>query len=148
MKLVIKTNNLGAKFCTKLPIFLKNGVKVPTPNIDRIGREGVNFRDAHAGSSRCSPSRYMLMTGRFSMSKKRERNIFKDKEPHLGKMFKENGYKTGIFGKYQPLKVRIRNTNLTIEEENEIYRKSKEYKRNTFGPGGRRPGMENKSFHR
>ena len=40
--------------------------KVPTPNIDRLANEGVNFKDAHAGSSRCGPSRYMMMTGKVS----------------------------------------------------------------------------------
>jgi len=36
--------------------------KVPTPNIDRLGHEGIMFLNAHSGSSRCSPSRYMLMS--------------------------------------------------------------------------------------
>ena len=40
--------------------------KVPTPNINRLANEGVNFKDAHAGSSRCGPSRYMMMTGKGS----------------------------------------------------------------------------------
>ena len=39
--------------------------KVPTPNIDRIGREGVNFFDGHSSSSRCGPSRWMMLTGRY-----------------------------------------------------------------------------------
>ena len=41
---------------------------VPTPNIDRIGREGVNFFDAHSTSSRCGPSRWMMLTGRFDIN--------------------------------------------------------------------------------
>jgi arylsulfatase A len=90
--------------------------KVPTPNIDRLGTEGVNFKvfqriktfvkflkDAHSGSSRCAPSRYMLMTGRYSLEDKKERIILPDREPHLGSMFKKAGYKTAIFGKSQPL---------------------------------------------
>ena len=122
--------------------------KVPTPNIDKIGLEGVNFRDAHAGSARCGPSRYMLMTGRYSMTEQRDRAIHKNREPTLGKMFKENGYRTGMFGKYQPLKIQLRNTNLTINEQNAISMRRKEYKKKAFGPDGRQPGMENKSFHR
>jgi len=82
---------------------------VPTPNIDRLGNEGVNFKDAHSGSSRCSPSRYMLMTGRYSMEDKRERKIEVGREPHLGSMLKKAGYTTSIFGKTQPLKVNIVN---------------------------------------
>ena len=82
------------------------------------------------------------------MTEHKDRNIFKDKEPTLGKMFKDAGYTTGIFGKAQPLKLKLKNANETFEEEQERWQKTKEYKRNTFGPGGRRPGMENKSFYR
>ena len=49
--------------------------KVPTPNIDRIGHEGVKFLGASSASSRCSPSRYMLMTGRYSMEDSQSRMI-------------------------------------------------------------------------
>ena len=49
--------------------------KVPTPNIDRIGNEGVKFLAANSASSRCSPSRYMLMTGRYSMNDSQFRMI-------------------------------------------------------------------------
>lgn len=37
--------------------------KVPTPNIDRLAREGMRFTDAHSPSTVCTPSRYGLMTG-------------------------------------------------------------------------------------
>jgi arylsulfatase A len=40
--------------------------KVPTPNIDRLAEQGMRFTDAHAAASLCSPSRYALLTGRFS----------------------------------------------------------------------------------
>lgn len=41
------------------------GGLVPTPNIDRIAKEGVNFTQGYAGNATCSPSRGMLMTGRY-----------------------------------------------------------------------------------
>ena len=37
--------------------------KIPTPNIDRIAKEGVRFMDAHSAGSICVPSRYGLLTG-------------------------------------------------------------------------------------
>ncbi len=41
------------------------GGRVPTPNIDRLAAEGIIFDQAYAGSAICSPSRAMLMTGRY-----------------------------------------------------------------------------------
>jgi len=39
--------------------------KIPTPNMDRLAREGMRFTDAHSSSGVCSPSRYTLLTGRY-----------------------------------------------------------------------------------
>ncbi|MDA7607647.1 sulfatase-like hydrolase/transferase, partial [Akkermansiaceae bacterium] len=33
-----------------------------TPNIDRIGREGMTFSNAYAGAANCAPSRACMMT--------------------------------------------------------------------------------------
>jgi uncharacterized sulfatase len=38
---------------------------VPTPNIDRLAAQGANFTQSYAGNATCSPSRAMLMTGRY-----------------------------------------------------------------------------------
>ena len=69
--------------------------KVATPNIDRLGDEGVKFLDAHSASSRCAPSRYMLMTGRYAMEDSEFRKIRRG-DPQLAQMFKKAG--TGLFG--------------------------------------------------
>ena len=39
---------------------------VKTPNIDRIAREGVNFRNAFCTTSLCSPSRASLLSGLYA----------------------------------------------------------------------------------
>jgi arylsulfatase A-like enzyme len=39
---------------------------VATPNIDRIGHEGVVFANGYAGNATCAPSRAALMTGRYA----------------------------------------------------------------------------------
>lgn len=37
--------------------------KVPTPNLDRLARDGMRFTDAHSPCTVCTPSRFSLMTG-------------------------------------------------------------------------------------
>src|SRR5205809_223940 len=40
--------------------------KIPTPNLDRLASEGMRFTDAHAPTSVCTPTRYAILTGRYS----------------------------------------------------------------------------------
>src|SRR5688500_17754481 len=37
-----------------------------TPQLDRMAAEGMLFTDAHSASALCTPSRYALLTGRYS----------------------------------------------------------------------------------
>ena len=39
---------------------------VETPNIDRLGREGVHFRNAFCTTSLCSPSRASILSGLYA----------------------------------------------------------------------------------
>jgi arylsulfatase A-like enzyme len=41
------------------------GSAVPTPNIDSIAREGVDFASGYDGNATCAPSRAAIMTGRY-----------------------------------------------------------------------------------
>ena len=40
--------------------------KIPTPNLDKLARQGMRFTDSHAPSSLCTPTRYALLTGRYA----------------------------------------------------------------------------------
>ncbi|HTO09180.1 MAG TPA: sulfatase-like hydrolase/transferase [Myxococcota bacterium] len=42
------------------------GGAVPTPHIDSLARDGVEFTRGYAGNATCAPSRAALMTGRFA----------------------------------------------------------------------------------
>ena len=50
--------------------------KVPTPNLDRLAREGMRFTDAHSPATVCTPSRYSLMTGHMAFRVPRGGTVF------------------------------------------------------------------------
>jgi len=82
--------------------------KIPTPNIDKLAKSGVCFTNAHAAAAICGPSRYGLLTGRYSWRKPDGAGNGKlyDEckiEPNrktLAIMFKELGYNTAQMGKW------------------------------------------------
>ena len=79
---------------------------IPTPNIDKLASEGIQFTDGHCAASTCSPSRYALLTG--EMGFRHEVGIQSVNAPAtirpsqftLGTLFQNAGYKTGIIGKW------------------------------------------------
>ena len=44
---------------------LNHRSSIPTPNINRLAKEGMTFTDAHSPSAVCTPTRYGLLTGRY-----------------------------------------------------------------------------------
>ncbi|MGE9269769.1 MAG: sulfatase-like hydrolase/transferase, partial [Verrucomicrobiales bacterium] len=82
--------------------------KIPTPGVDRLAKEGMIFTDAHSGSSVCTPTRYGLLTGRYSWRTKHQRGVVqgfspcliaKDR-PTVASFLKSQGYHTAIVGKW------------------------------------------------
>ena len=79
---------------------------IPTPNIDRLAAEGINFTDGHCAASTCTPSRFSLMTG--SHAFRFGARILPPDAPlivptdmlTLGDLFKREGYSTGVVGKW------------------------------------------------
>jgi len=77
---------------------------VRTPNLDRLAREGIEFTNWYADAF-CSPSRSSLLTGRNSMSLGiyhtiGGRYLLPPEAVTMADIFKRNGYRTGIFGKW------------------------------------------------
>lgn len=82
--------------------------KIPTPAMDQIAAEGMTFTDAHSGSSVCTPTRYGLLTGRYSWRTSLQKGVVKGFKPCLiakGRptvpgFLKQSGYDTAIIGKW------------------------------------------------
>lgn len=87
---------------------LNPDAKFKTPNLDRLAREGMTFTDAHCSDTVCTPSRYGLLTGRYSWRTTLKRGVFgAEKEcliangrTTLASLLRENGYATAMVGKW------------------------------------------------
>ena len=51
--------------------------KFKTPNIDRLAKEGMTFTDGHCSDTVCTPSRYGLLTGRYSWRTTLKRGVLR-----------------------------------------------------------------------
>ncbi len=81
--------------------------RVPTPNIDRLAKEGLRFTDGHTTSATCTPSRYSMLTGEYAW---RQRGtgvlpgdaplIIKANRTTMGTVLQRAGYQTGVVGKW------------------------------------------------
>jgi arylsulfatase A-like enzyme len=84
-----------------------NGGRIPTPNIDRLARNGLSHSNAHATASTCTPSRYSLLTGEYAWRRKGTgiargdaSMIIPVGSETLPKMLRRAGYRTGVVGKW------------------------------------------------
>jgi arylsulfatase A-like enzyme len=83
------------------------GGKVPTPNIDRIAREGIRFTDFHVPHPVCSASRAALLTGCYSprvsihgaLAPSSTHGI-SSAETTLAELLRDRGYRTACVGKW------------------------------------------------
>ena len=76
------------------------GKSYQTPALDQLAKEGVRFNYAFA-QPLCTPTRMQLMTGKSNFRNWRAFGIMDPKERTFGHLFKENGYRTAIAGKWQ-----------------------------------------------
>lgn len=85
------------------------GGNIPTPNIDRIGEDGIRFTDFYVAAPVCTPSRFSLLTGSYPNRSKHQLDkvLFPFDKGHLDKSetilaeyLKREGYATAIMGKW------------------------------------------------
>lgn len=75
---------------------------IETPNIDRIGREGIVFERAFVTNSICGPSRAVALTGKFSHLNgfRHNQDTFDGSQQTFVKLLQQQGYFTGMVGKW------------------------------------------------
>lgn len=79
-----------------------------TPNMDKIANEGVIFTDGHSSDGVCTPSRYSLLTGRYSWRTSLKKGVLRADGPCLiesdrmtiASLLGDNGYNTAMVGKW------------------------------------------------
>ncbi len=81
---------------------------IPTPNLDRLSREGMTFTDAHSPSAVCTPTRYGVLTGRYCWRSRLKSGVLngygapliEDGRSTVGSFLNDNGYDTACVGKW------------------------------------------------
>lgn len=82
--------------------------RIPTPHTDRLASQGMIFTDAHSGSAVCTPTRYGIMTGRYSWRTRLQQGVVQGFAPALiaedrmtvAGFLQQHGYHTAVIGKW------------------------------------------------
>jgi arylsulfatase A-like enzyme len=75
---------------------------IETPQIDRIGKEGMRFNNSFVTNSICAPSRAVLLTGKYSHINglRDNRDTFDGSQMTFPKLLQQAGYYTAVVGKW------------------------------------------------
>ncbi len=84
---------------------------IKTPNIDRLGKQGVRLTDFYANAPLCTPTRAGLISGRYQQRVALEEPLWGPTSQHaeiglpvtgrsLPQLLKNNGYATALLGKW------------------------------------------------
>ena len=82
--------------------------KTNTPSIDQLAARGIRFTDAHSPCAVCTPTRYGILTGRYSWRTPLKTGVLNgyslpliDRDrTTVASFLKKNGYTTGVVGKW------------------------------------------------
>ena len=108
---IFMADDMGIGDCSAYQFLTKNPDKeqLHTPAMEKLARMGMLFTDAHAPSSRCTSTRYSLLTGRYSWRTRMKHwvlfgaqgdPLIEEDRPTLASLFKSQGYRTAMVGKW------------------------------------------------
>lgn len=114
-------DDMGMGDTSAYQFFTKNSddQQVHTPAIEKLASLGMLFTDAHTPSSRCTPTRYGLLTGRYPWRARMKHwvlfgvqgdPLIEEDRPTLATLFRSQGYATAMVGKWH-LGLRYTQTN-------------------------------------
>ena len=97
-----------------------------TPHLDQMAREGVRFNRFYSASAVCSPTRASCLTGRHPARmgiSGANKGRLPDEEITLAEVLREQGYRTGHFGKWHlgTLTTELKDSNRGAPGETEHY---------------------------
>ncbi len=74
---------------------------IKTPHLDRLAKEGMRFENAFVTNSICTPSRAVILTGKYShLNGVPVFNHIDNSQPLVSKYLQAAGYHTGMIGKW------------------------------------------------
>ena len=96
--IVIMSDDMGNNLASVGNPWLK------TPNVDKLAKQSIRLTNFHQAIM-CTPSRTAMMTGKYSLRTGAwrtsvGRSNMRTEETTIAEVFRENGYKTGQFGKW------------------------------------------------
>ena len=114
-------DDMGMGDTSAYQFFTKNpdDQQIHTPAMEKLASLGMLFTDAHTPSSRCTPTRYGLLTGRYPWRARMKHwvlfgvqgdPLIEEDRPTLATLFRSQGYATAMVGKWH-LGLRFTQTN-------------------------------------
>lgn len=79
---------------------INGGQSYTTPTIDQMANEGMRFTQCHSAPT-CSPSRFMLLTGKYSFRNYFTSGVMSLDQRTIANMLQNAGYATCVSGKWQ-----------------------------------------------
>ena len=119
--ILFMADDMGIGDTSAYQFYTKNSddQQVHTPAMEKLASMGMLFTDAHTPSSRCTPTRYGLLTGRYPWRARMKHwvlfgvqgdPLIEEDRPTLATLFRSQGYATAMVGKWH-LGLRYTQTN-------------------------------------